>query len=634
MADYDLIPVSFDGNAINDGTNYEAGFSPAIEWGLPAISPRFVGRDGSWPIISGIDRRGNTLQFIVRCVGSNKRLLRDQLMQYFDPDDETAKTFVVEDQDGTLDRSVEAICVNVVPIIVSGIANRDNFLVTLAVDGDQRWKSTSQTTVNWSVTATPDSEAISVSGTADVYPTYEITPTSTKTGNYAYRQFIPIVWRSDNVGTKYPFRIGPIDTATLVTAVKMQASGNDLRVFVDGREIERWIVQMNNANTYIWCNFNFPPQVNDELITAIAASGSIDSIEIGEGIYDFPKSGVVYIGTEVLTYTDRDLAEEKLTGITRAAKGSSMGAHSVGDTVYLLHHEVYIKYGNAAISAPTTDNTNRPMFDYSVGNSNNTLWKYTEFGTTGGNRAASWRGTGNVTTNPIGGLYTDVQQTYANPFEYAGAWIEELAGHAFGWSLESPTGIVNAAWVGGEHKAIIKTDFVARCMYWIRDDDWWTTQYLVPDPANNNTWDTWSKAVDASDWSEADVLALALYFHPSHVGVNQVTVYLSTTETPSHSVSACAEQGNYTLSCGITHNTSGDVMYVNLDMSLNDTIIIDTENETVTLESDNTSQLQAVSFNSVRQHWLKLTSGGQTLTYRESGVAAVTVDVKYYNRYY
>jgi hypothetical protein len=72
-------------------------------------------RTGRWPVISGVERQQRVLFFWIEIVGADKRALRDQLMRWFDPEDETTKNFVVKDEDGTNLRYVTAICTRFEP---------------------------------------------------------------------------------------------------------------------------------------------------------------------------------------------------------------------------------------------------------------------------------------------------------------------------------------------------------------------------------------------------------------------------------------------------------------------------------------------------------------------------------------
>lgn len=630
----DLTIVSWDGNNINDGSNYRAGFRPGRAWGLPGVRPRQVRRTGGWPVISGVERPGRTLVMLVTILDTaNLRTRRDELLRWFDPEDEESKQLIIEDADGSDDRYVYAICEEFQPLVIRGVASSTTFVVVLSIDGDVRWRSTSETSDSWSITATGDTHTITNGGTDDAYPTFEITPTSTKTGGYAYREFWSVTWRSDNAGLRYPIRLGPIDTAALVTAGKMQADGDDLRVFVDGVEVDRWLVDINTASTYVWINADFQPQQSGSLKTAIASSGTISSIEFDDDddISGFPAAGLVRIDDELFAYTNKSDADRELTGVTRAAKGTSAAAHTAGDTISWIQREIQVVYGNPSVSAPDVDDDYKPMF--SLANSSNIQWHYTQFGDGNGKRAARWRRWGNITVDGRGGVYTATQRTLADPYTVAGAWLDELHGNAYGWYLENPCGIINAAWADGYKRAETKEDFLIHLMYWVRGASWWTWQATLADPSADDTWESWSEAAAASDWDEADTLAIGAYFYPQDVEVGTVTVDLSASETPS--TLACGEQGNYRLDATITNNATGEAITVAFDMDLNETLVINTDDETVEYDADGTRQSQAVeTVGGVREHWLKLQPGSNELQFDDTGTAAVTFVTKFEERSY
>lgn len=632
MTDRDLKVRLFDAQQINDGTNYSCGLEPALEWGLPDVKAQMAKRDGSWPVLGGVDRPGKILYLTIEIRGSDVRTLRDQLMLWFDPEDETAKNLVIEDEDGTNDRYVKAICERIAPMIIDGRASDKAFFIRLRVDGDVRWLRNAWDTDSWSITASGQTNVVANDGTTDAYPQYEITPTTDKADDLAWKQFIPVTWRSDNSAALYPVRLGPLDTAAL-TPAKMQADGDDLRVYINGRETYRWLIDMDTANTYIWINVpRFAPKASASLQTQIIAAGSINSIEVGEDVYDFPDEGMVLINSEMFVYTGRDLSDEKLTGITRGAHGSTQALHAVNDTVWWIQKEIIICYGNSTLSAPTVDDDYKPAFSRAAADSSNTVWKYNNFGDTGLTRSGRWHPEGNITMHGTGGLFTGHWRSWAATYSHIGAWIGTVTGNAYGWRLYNPCGIVNADWADGAHRATVKEDFLAYVGYWIRDDNWWTWQAEIADPVADATWDTWSEAAGAA-WSTADYLTLSLWYYLSDVEASTVTVTLDSTETPAIDMTL-AEMGNYKLNCKITNTTTSEWMTVDFEMALNQTLTIDTYDETVTYGLDGSSQFQALDWSSIRLKWLKLEPGNNTLQFDDTGTGNVTFVTKFRKRYY
>jgi hypothetical protein len=164
----------------------------------------------------------------------------------------------------------------------------------------------------------------------------------------------------------------------------------------------------------------------------------------------------------------------------------------------------------------------------------------------------------------------------------------------------------------------------------------WTTEYTIPDPSNYGTWEAWSRTTAAlSDAYYISILAggesgsIPSYIHS--VECSDISVSIDSDYAPS--VGVGNEQNNYSIEATIENTTTGDAISINFNTVLNDELEIDTDERTVTYLEDNSPELQAISFNSVRKHWLPLASGSNTLEYTETGVQGVTVDIEYEERY-
>lgn len=622
--------ISWDGNTF--APDYEAGFLPGSEPRLPRTSASIMKRSGAWPVITGVQRDEHKLKLVVRIVGAvaDRDFLRGQLFGWFDPDDETPKRLVGENQDG-IPMYVMALCDD---LMVIGDQQHDTgFLITLTVDDDVRWRAQTAETDIWAITASGQTRAIVNGGEDEAYPVITVEPTGAKTGGYAYKRYALVVWNAINSGANYPIRLGPLDTAALVGAAKMQADGDDLRMFVDGVERARFLVDMNDANTYIWFAADWQRAPVLELAASIAGAGSVDTIQLNDAdeMALLPSAGFVRVNNEVFSYQARDLVNLRLTGIAREVWGTAAGAHSAGDDVYWMQHEVIVVYGDAAATAPDAAPALEPVF--TLADSSNTSWKFEIFGDGDyPTRPASWTRWGTIGLSGNGGTYTATERTLASPYTVAGAWLGTGSGNAFGWGLSNPCGIVNAAWADGKKRAVVVTDFLVHLMYWVRGASWWTWQATLADPALANTWEAWSEAAAVADWDAADTLAFAAYFFRQDVEAGTVTVSLDATETPTTSIGS--EIGNYTLSCTITNETTDEAITVSFDMPLNEELVVDTDERTVTYEPDGSSQFQAVSLDSARRKWLRLVPGSNTLRFDDTGTAAVTLTTEFEERYY
>ena len=617
--------VSWDGQNINDGTNYVAGIVSHTAWGLPPVQAKLAKRSKAWPVLATVERPGHTIVLAIKVIGANKTALREQLLRWFDPEDETPKRLVIADLDGSRQRYVLAYCAGITPYPRPEPGAVDAFQVALQVHGDIRWRAVSKTTDTWNITASGQTRSITNSGTDDAYPVLKIKPTATKSGGFAYRRWVAITWRSRNSASQYPVCI-TLDTQSLITAGKMQADGDDLRVIVDGTERARWLHDINTTSTKVWVNLDFQPTVPMTLRVAIPSTGSISSIEVNEDISALPTQGIVLIDSEAFVYTDKIPSERKLTGITRAAKGTSAAAHSVGTSVHWIQHDIWLLYGNSTVSAPMQDDRYRPCFELS---STNTSWTYYVFGDQDGLRAARWRPYGNITLSGSGGVYTATQRTLSSgEYTAAGAWLAQEHSNAYGWALSNPCGIVNVQWQEGL-KRRAGDNFLVHCMNWPRGASWWNWHYNPTSPSQANTWESWSYS--GPNFAVSDTIAIAAYFYPQDVEVGSAVVSLNSAETPT--VSVMPELGNYNLDATITNQTTGEAIKVTAVLSLNQEVVVDCDKAIVTVAGER-SLASLTLLGPSRQRWFRLVPGPNVLRFDDEGTTGVTLVTEFEARYY
>ena len=635
-----LVVETYGGHDINDATNYKAGFTPGDVWGLPDVTVNSIPRTGAWPILGNVSRGPVTITLFVKIVPSAPatiRTLRAQLLRWFDPEDNAVNKLVITDDGTERPRYVDVICKSCSPYQIKGTASSVGFKVSLVVSGDVRWRLTSDVTTTWLITATGQTKVVPNAGEDDAYPVYNIMPTAAKATGYTYRQWFPIKWRSTNSGYKYPIK-AIRDTDALIAAGKMQADGDDLRIFSDGVEIDRWLADINTATTDIWFNLDFARAPTLVLKTAIAGAGSIDSIEFTDEIEVslLPDRGIIMIGTEAFVYTGRSLIDASVTGVTREAKGTTIAAHNIADSCYWIQHDVYMVYGNPALVNPIVTDANKPCFELDL--STNTSWVYETFGRTGSVYSGRWIGTGNLLlTGGIGRYVTTerAEEIIGAPYPVMGIWkdYDSSSGEYFkkSWYLTNPCGIINAAWTNGKKRAEDIAEFICYCRYAVRGESGWRIQYTIPAPTVPNVWEAWTKAAAAA-WSEADTIELGLVIYDSDVEIGDVTVTLSATDTPE--ITYGAEQGNYELDCTLTNNTTGEALYINFVMDEDTVLEIDTYNQVITWLKDDSRQYQAISKSSNRKQMLKLLPGNNTLQFDDVGTDTVTITAVVTSRYY
>ena len=629
--------ISFDGHVF--ATDYEVDYVSGTRPRLPPAKVETLRRIGAWPVIVALQRNPHTHALLINIVDlDNVDTLRTQLMRWFDPEDETPKVLVCENQDG-VEMYGYALCQEL--RLYSTPRFQQVFVATLVADGDVRWRSTATASDAWAVTATAQTQDIVNAGEDEAYPVFTFEPTTGKTGGYDWRAWVAVPWTSENAGSTYPL-LAEMDTATPVGAGKMQADGDDLRVLVDGLEVDRWLDDMNAAATKVWFNADFAGAPGLTLATQIAAAGDIASIEFNEEteVALLPESGILLIDDEAFVYTARSLVDAAVTGITRAAKGTDAALHTVDDDVYWMQHDVYILYGNAAATAPTQTACLKPIFDLDT--SSNDSWVFSTFGypeCSGSGSNVQWTRGGPITPGGNSGCYTGSEWGVLLPSQLTlvlGLWREVNGAFGNMWELYNPCGIVNADWADGKKCATVVTELWGSVRYWSRGAGWWTTQYQIPDPGVSNAWEAWTKTAGAA-WDPADSIAITLHSHDggtdfTAVEAGTVTVSLYATETPD--VVVGAEQGNYELSCTLTNEETGEAITIAFVMDLDTELEVDTDARTVTWLADDSGQFQAVSLSTARRHWLRLLPGSNTFRFDDVGTGHVTLTTEGEERYY
>jgi hypothetical protein len=189
-------------------------------------------------------------------------------------------------------RYVETICEGAGPLLIGGAPTDQGVVSTYRINDDVRWRSRDGDASFWSIYDDTWTHYITNDGDDDCYPIIRIKPITAKTGGYSKKRWVAIKWNATAGQNTYPTLI-VMDTATEVAGGDMQADGDDLRVWSDGQEIDRWFgagtgVQYgpNHATTNIWVNLNWQATVSLTLKTAIAGAGTITEIELNESIDD------------------------------------------------------------------------------------------------------------------------------------------------------------------------------------------------------------------------------------------------------------------------------------------------------------------------------------------------------------
>ena len=621
-----MIVYSWDGNTqVNDGVNFAAYFV-GPELGLPELEIHSVARHGAHPLIGGVTRQGIEVMMEVEALAGSA----DTLRAWFDNEDATPKVLVVTDEGGTNARYWKLLAARFIPTNTPYI-----YLVTLRSHGDVRLRSVTPTSQHWDVTSSGATVAVN-NGTAGIndeaYPVITLTPRAYATGANTYRRFVTVRWRASSAASRYPVDIVNAGLDTRIASTHFaSATGDDIRVIVNGVEANYWLHNVNTATTKVWVNLDWQAAQGGTLAVSMG-TGSITTVTVNEDITNFPASGLLEIGSELFAYSGKDTALRQFTGVTRAAKGTTAASHAAASGVSWIQHDVWIEYGSASMAAPAIDNTRKPMFVLS--GSSNTSWDYDDFDEEGATRAAVWGFTNVRNTARYGGN----QAASASPYGELGIRDDcadlgvKTAIEAY-WSLFNPCGIVSANFQNGEYY-YSRNEWTALRVRSSSDGASWTTSYTVP-VSVLNAWTAWSQnitLVSNARYVQLHMSEYAKNTKPMRVEAADVTLALNSSYTPT--VTIGGEQSTYRLQGTITNVTTGDALEVEFGMDIDESLEIDTDTHDVTYLTDNSPQYQALGIvGGSRKHLLRLQPGSNSLKYEETGLVDIDIDIEFERRW-
>ena len=427
---------------------------------------------------------------------------------------------------------------------------------------------------------------------------------------------------------------------------KIQADGDDLRVYVDGVEANRWLQGMNTATTKIWITASWLPKQQMTLRAAMGAGAltTIVAANIPANITAMkaaPIAGILLVESEAFTYTGKNIPALTFTGVTRAAKGTTAATHVINSVVRWIEHDIWVLYGNSAMAAPVTDDTRKPIF---LLTSTNTSWDYDEFNNDDGLRAGAWKPGVLKSTGKESITYSGNQTADADPatemgmsikaWQLGNNWRAETA--AVEWRLYHPAGATTVS-SSGEKKRTTTTWPVTAALQKSLLGVTWANAWNEATPASIATWTAWthaSTALGATYYYLRFVLGggqPATADAQADFEVEDVTLTLASANTPS--VTLNTEQVNYELDATLTNNLTGEYITIKQVMEINQTLEIDTLNKTATFLLDNSNALAAMALSTVRFDWLPMTGGvSNTFQFDDTGTAGVELKTLYQDR--
>ena len=637
-----LALYTWNGNAINDGTNFTAVIPPGQT--MPGGSPQFVDRGQSWPFLAGKTLSGAVFTFKIIMRGNIPAQL-ETLKSWFRSDDYVIHKLIAKDAvDGDRQWYLEGYAIT--PPTFTNSDGSSEVIVQIALK-DPLWRESTAQTDIWAITASGQTKTMTVRGNYTALPTLDIKPTTYKAGYWNYKRFISLYNRTGLPFTNYPFSIG-LDTAALVTASKMRADGYDLRIIVDGVEVDRWLYNMNTTTTQAWINISLKAAIQLTGITAIAGTGGVSTVTFTATVANkaaikrLPSVGLIQIDSEIFYYAGVNTVSLTLAIVERASRGSTMAAHTGAATVIWLEHDVWLQYGNLSAPVPDVDDNTKPIIDLDA-NSNNTQWKYSNF-----NDAFYWR-SGNWKQAVISGA------TYGQAFYYEGSHTDRevnpatemgvaLKSYPAGgvwkagtgsimWSLYHPAGITQYTVNLDRYRAAVSWPSVT--INKSADGVRWILDYTVPTPSSAASWITIAPGLRS-------LAAAYKYLNFAMIGtvsgiannmaaseVDDITIVLSSSAVPLATIYP-EQADNYLLTCTIVNATTGEWVSITYVMALNQTISVNCDAQTI-INSNGGNAISAIYFSTPRTEWLSV-SNGDVLAFYETGAAGLTITLGWVGR--
>lgn len=723
---------SWDGHLINDGTNYKAWF-PRGSKPMPSAFPVWAPRGQAFPQLASKTINGGMVTLMIECKGTFHSQA-ETLRQWFAVDDYTPRTLICKDSADS-DRQWYVTGFPTEPVLEQegGISV---YSVTLAVQ-EPFWRTVNSQTVEWLITASGQTQAVTPRGNKSARPSFSITPTSAKVGGYLYSKWMPWYNANENANSQ-PLEVtnGGMDTAALIadnsnkcqvnqgggidavtttipydtvtgslpssgliycgteqmsytgktgtssgnltgvtrgvngtTAAvhadnaviyvsRMKANGDDLRVIVDGVEVDRWLAGVNTTTTKIWINQISQRGISLTLNTTIASSGDLTTLNVvGEAagyfppryyfsvmdrLASLPSSFLFAIGTEIFVGSNANPMNLSFSVTKRATKNSTMAAHAIGDTIRWIEHDIYLVWGSADAAAPDTDETRKPIINLS--SSTNTSWVFEEFGSLDGLRSGAWQRYGERSGVKLSEAFSGSHGAQADPateaglalkaYPLSGVWTADTA--LLTWSVSHPAQITHVTATGGKYR--YTTEWPTVTMKDQRGIVLWTES----SPAAAQTWASLDSHVSVATTAASGRYPTTIIFEMSGTvsgsannsamaELQSVTLTLSSSGVMQF-ISAFTAGNNFQLQSTISNTSTGESISFNLPVELNKTLVINCDLETVTYDGKDLGV--PLVFSSVRGPWLDLNAGSSnTLSFTDTGTTpGVTIDIEWLDR--
>jgi hypothetical protein len=217
-----------------------------------------IARTGADPIITGVETgtRALAMHFTV-ATGQHVESTLAKVLAACNPDDPIPGTLV-----GTLEKAASTpVTVEAQATAIGPWSYPDVNTIQIQFVLQSPWREQSNTTLRAASLVSADGSFTNLNtGYREVLPTVTVywdgTQRGTSGATFGWKHRIGTGETITNTGTEpfinQPYQIGPIGHAAIVAATQGLASGNDLRVFCQGKELRRNIIAPNTAYCFLW----------------------------------------------------------------------------------------------------------------------------------------------------------------------------------------------------------------------------------------------------------------------------------------------------------------------------------------------------------------------------------------------
>lgn len=640
--------LTWNSHNINDNNPFMASI-PVGQMANLNKNAVLVNRALDYPFLSTVVKNANVLVIEVYIKSGDLNTNRELLKQYFFGDD-NRHVIVAADIN---DSNRQYYRTGYPTLLASQGNDKPNaFVITITTEYPY-WQLVTATADSWAISASGDSDTVTNIGNIPVKPVFTFTPTVTKTAGLKYSRYVPVY---NNLDKSYiaPYELtnGGLDVQTLIDAGKMQANGNDFRVWEwdNGAFVDRWLygVDSDSDPGLCWVNLSLSPRKegttnatfdsNDTTLNFAQTRANLTFLRELKSV----ANSTLLIESEAIAFdpSEIDFLNYQITNISRGVKNTVAVSHSASSTVRYIERDYSILYGDSDLGALSTDDDFKPIFSLA---STNLAWTYAQYYDKTANRPGAWQPEVLATKTNLSYNYTDSMDTFADPANVMGMAMVgtkdfQVANEAgtLDWLFHHPAGVTNIA----GNLAYNTLD---------SDDSWPATvgfQYLQPDA----TWvtaytDSNFPALSSDSWVSSDSFDVSLggsYETVRFVMDGQLNSVINAKAMVEFTVDPVSFDSDNvpTSSVGdefsvnffdftLTNTTSGEYIKVQTPCPVNMALTIDCENKEAYL-ADGSRVNVILSTN--REAWLDLLPGANGLTYTDTGTAGVDVTITHRDR--